>query len=96
MCSFEEEDELHINNICSHNMYEDKKKLVSLKKTKYGIAILGNNARTKVLGKGGAKINKHTRENDGLLVQGLKKNILSLGKIFDKGNTILLILNENL
>ena len=44
----------------------------SLKKNQHGNVILGNNAPTKVLGKGRAKINKHRGATDNLLVQVLK------------------------
>ena len=71
-----------------------KNKFVSLKRNKDGKVILGNSAPTKVLGKGRAKLDKHTKVTDALLVQGLKQNILSVGQIVEKGHTIVFTSNK--
>jgi len=60
-------------------MARDKNKFKSLGNKKDGKVIPGNNAPTKVLVKGRAKINKYRRATNILLVQGLKHNILSVG-----------------
>lgn len=50
--------------------------------SKGGEVVLGKNAPTKVLGKGRVYLDvKNTKEANVLLVEGLKKNILSVGQI---------------
>ena len=60
----------------------------SLKKNHHGNVILGTDVSTKVLGQGKAKINKTRATTDDFLVQGINKNILSVGQMTDKGNII--------
>lgn len=67
----------------------NKNKFESLKNNKYGKVILGNNAPTKVLGKGRAKLDQYTKVVDALLVQGIKQNILCVGQIANNGHIIM-------
>lgn len=69
-------------------MSGDKNKFESRNTNKNGKVILGNNAPTKVLGKVRAKLDKHNKAIEALLVQGLKQNILRVGQIDDNGCTI--------
>ena len=69
-------------------MTGNKSKMESLKKNQDGKVILSNDAPKKVLGKGRAIINKNIRAVDTLLVQGLKKNISSVGQMEDKISVI--------
>jgi len=89
LCSFEDEEELYIDSKCSHHMTRDKDKFEFLKKNKDGKVILENSAPTKVMGKGRIKLEKCTKAADVLLVQGIKKNILNLGQLANKGLIII-------
>lgn len=75
-------------------MCGDKNNFESLKKNKYGKVILGNSALTKVLGKGRAKLDKYTKVVDALLIQGLKKIVLSVGQMADKQHIIVFTSNK--
>jgi len=77
--SFEDEDEWYIYSGCSYHMTRDKSKMKSLRKNHHGNVILGIHVLAKVIGQGKAIINKTRVAFDALLVQGLKKNILSVG-----------------
>lgn len=76
--SFEDQDEWYIYSGCSHHINGDKSKMESLRKNHHGKVILGTNVSTNVLGQGKDRINKTRATTDPLLVQGLKKNILSV------------------
>jgi len=52
LCTFEEEDQWYVDNRCSHHMYGNKRRIISLKKNKSGKIIIGNGSSTKVLGEG--------------------------------------------
>ena len=79
--SFKDKDEWYIDSGCYHHMIGDKRKMESLRKNHHGNFILGTDVSGNVLGQGKAIINKTREEVDALLVQGLKKNILSVGQI---------------
>lgn len=88
MCSFKEEYEWYVDKAFSHHISRDNNELNSHKKNKDGKVILGNSAPVKGLGKGNVDIDNNAGSTNVLLVQGLKKNILSVGLIDDKGHTI--------
>lgn len=63
----------------SLHMLEDERKFLSLRKTKDGHVILGDNTPTKVLGKGKGNLGDEKEKSVGVLVvEGLKHNILSV------------------
>jgi len=58
-------------------------------KNKSGKIILGNGTFAEVLGKGNADVDiKNTKIKNVLMVDGLKDNFLSVGKITDKWNVV--------
>ena len=69
-------------------MNEDKIKMENLQKNQHGNVTLGTNVLEKLPGQGKARINKTRVTSNSLLVQQLKKNILSVGQIANKGNII--------
>eukprot|EP00253_Pinus_taeda_P025650 PITA_25650 len=87
--SFKEEYEWYIDSRFSHHMTGDKSKMESLKKNQYGKVIFGTNVPTKVTRKGKAKINRYIGANGSLLVQGLKKNILSVGQMEEETGKVI-------
>lgn len=69
-------------------MIGDKSKMKYLKRNQYGKVIISNDAPTKVSGKGRAIIKKNRKASSTLLVQCLKKNVLSVGQMVYKENVI--------
>jgi hypothetical protein len=69
-------------------MTRDQRKFSSLKK-KDGNVAFGDDASTKILGKGTVKIgSENVKEEKFLLVEYLKHNLLSVSKICDQGYTL--------
>jgi len=69
-------------------MIGDNDKFEFLKKNKDCKVIPVNNAPIKVMVEGRIKLEKYAKAVDGLLVQRLKQNILSVGQIANNGNII--------
>ena len=68
-----------------------KNQFVTLKKVKEGSATFGNNKFSKIIGKGTITLGiKYVEEENGLLVEHMKHNFLSVSQMCDQGNTLLL------
>ena len=69
-------------------MTGDQSKFVSLKKRGGNVAF-GDDSSTKILGKGTIKLgSENVKENNVLLVEDLKNNLLSVSKMCDEGYTL--------
>jgi hypothetical protein len=80
-----QKDSWYIDNGCSSHMKGGKSKFLSLKENKSGSVTFGNDAPGKTLGKGLVRlINRISKAQDVLFVDGLKHNILSVSQICEK------------
>ena len=83
-----EEDEWYIDSGCSSHMTGDQDKFISLKK-KGGNVAFGDNSSAKILGKCVVELGrKNVKENNVLLVEDLKHNLLSVSKMCDQRYTL--------
>jgi hypothetical protein len=83
-----EEYEWYIDNGCYSHMTGDQDKFISLKK-KGGNVTFGYDSSAKIIGKGVVEIGrKNGKENNVLLVEDLKHNLLSVRKMCDQGYTL--------
>jgi hypothetical protein len=70
-------------------MKGDKDNFLTLIKERYGSVAFRNDDSAKIIGKGTVKIgNKNTKEENVLLVEDMKHNILSVSQICDQGHKI--------
>ena len=84
------EDELYIESGCSTHRTGDQKKFISLKKGKSGSVAFGNYSTVKILGKGVADLqNEKLNSKCVLLIEDLKHNIPSVGKMCDQGYNLI-------
>jgi hypothetical protein len=66
----------------------DQDKFINLKR-KGGNVAFGDDSSTKIIGKGVVEIgSKNVKENNVLLVEDLKNNLLSVSKMCDQGYTL--------
>jgi hypothetical protein len=83
-----EEDEWYIDSGCSSHMTGDQDKFIILKR-KGGNVAFGDDSSAKILGKGVVELgSKNVKENNVLLVEDLKHNLLSVSKMCDQGYTL--------
>jgi hypothetical protein len=67
----------------------DKDMFLTLRKERDGSISFGNDDSTKIIGKGIVRIrNKNTKEQNVLLVEDMKHNILSVSQMCDKGHKV--------
>ena len=70
-------------------MTRDQNKFISLKKGKSGSVALGNDSTVKLLGQGVVNLgNKKLKVEGVLLIEYLKHNLLSVGKMCDQGHNL--------
>jgi hypothetical protein len=70
-------------------MKGDKDRFLTLIKERYGLVSFENDDSTKITGKGTVRIgNKNTKEENVLLVEDLKHNLLSVSQMCDQGHKI--------
>jgi hypothetical protein len=68
-------------------MTSDKDKFLTLRKEIDGSVSFGNNDSSKIIGKGTIRIeNKNEKEENVLLVEDMKHNLLSLSQMCDQGH----------
>ena len=80
------EDEWYIDSGCSAHMTGNQNKYINLKKRKSGSIALGNDSTIKILGKCAVNLgNKQLKVEGVLLIEYLKHNPLSVGKMCDQG-----------
>jgi hypothetical protein len=76
----------YVDNGCSKHMTGDKNMFLTLKKERDGSVSFGNDNSTKIIGRGTVKLrNKDAKEENVLLVEGMKHNILSVSQMCDQG-----------
>jgi len=90
ICMFYHDYQWYIDSGCYHHMLGEKSGFLSLRKTKDGHVILGDNTHAKVLGKGKVILgNEELNAVDVLLVEGLKQNILSVIQMVYGGKEVI-------
>jgi hypothetical protein len=77
----------YVESICSKNMKGDNDMFLTLKKERDGSVSFGNDNSTRIIGRGTFKIgSKDAKEENVLLVEDMKHNILSVSQMCDQGN----------
>jgi hypothetical protein len=70
-------------------MTGDKDMFLTLRKERYGPVSFGNDDSAKIIGKGTTIIgNKNTKEENVLLVEDMKHNILSVSQMCGQGHKV--------
>jgi hypothetical protein len=70
-------------------MIGDKDNFLTLRKETYGSVSFGNDDSSKIIGKGTVRIgNKNTKEENVLLVEDMKHNLLSVSQMCDQGHKV--------
>ena len=78
--------EWYIHSGCSTHMTGDQNKFITFKKGKSGSVAFGNDSTVKIFGKGVVNLgNKKLKAEGVLLIEDLKYNLLSVGKMCDQG-----------
>jgi hypothetical protein len=76
----------YIDSGCSKHMTGDKDKFMSISKSKTGNVTFGNDEPGKIKGKGMVSLsNSKGKDQDVMLVDGLKHNFLSVSQMCDRG-----------
>jgi hypothetical protein len=77
----------YIDSGCSKHMTGDQSKFLKLNKKGKGKVTFGDNMSAMILGKGTVSLgNNKTKEEDVLLVENLKPNLLSVSQTCDQGS----------
>jgi len=80
---------VYIYSGCSNHMTGDQIKFINLNNKVKGKVTFGDNMSAKILGKGTVSLgNNKTKEEDVLLVENLKPNILSVSQTCDQGHIL--------
>ena len=86
LCATEKQDLWHMDSGCSKHMTIDPTRFIKLKDNKVRVTF-GDNNSSKIIGKGTTIINSNIKEENVLLVENLKCNILCVSKTCDQGNS---------
>jgi hypothetical protein len=79
----------YVDSGCSKHMTGDKDKFLTLRKERDGSVSFGNDDSAKIIGKGTVRIgNKNTKEENVLLVEDMKHNLLSVSQMCDQGHKV--------
>jgi hypothetical protein len=79
----------YVDSGCSKHMIGDRDKFVTLQKERNGSVSFRNDNPAKIIGEGIVRIgNKNTKEQNVLLVEDMKHNILSVSQMCDQGHKI--------
>jgi hypothetical protein len=85
----------YIDSGCSKHMTGDQNIFLTLKKTKGGNVMFGNDNSTKIIGKGTISLgSEKAKEENVLLIEDMKHNLLSVSQICDQGHTLFLTLES--
>jgi len=72
-------------------MKGDEDRFLTLRKGRYGSVSFGNDNLARIIGRGEIRIrNKDTKEENVLLVEDMKHNIISVSQMCDQGHKLLL------
>jgi hypothetical protein len=86
----------YIDSGCSKHMTRDKGKFLSLSERKSGNVTFGNDAPSKIKGKGMVSLsNGKLKAQDVLLVDGLKHNMLSVIQMCDRGCEVMFMSKDS-
>jgi transposase InsO family protein len=79
----------YVDSGCSKHMIGDKDNFLTLRKERDGLVSFGNDDSAKIIGKGTIRIgNKNTKEENVLLVEYTKHNLLSVIQMCDQGHKV--------
>jgi hypothetical protein len=79
----------YVDSGFSKHMTGDKDKFLTLKKERDGSISFGNDNSAKIIGRGTIKIgNKEAKEENVLLVEDMKHNLLSISQMCDQGHKL--------
>ena len=73
-----------IDSGCSHHMTSDMTKFIKFRNHDGGIVRVGNNVTCHIIGTRSITLDSKTNIDDVHIVDGLKHNLLSVGKLVDK------------
>jgi hypothetical protein len=80
----------YVDSGFSKHMTSDEDKFITLRKERYGSISFGSDDLARIIGKGTTRIgNKDTKEENVLLVEYMKHNILSVSQMCDQGHTLM-------
>ena len=85
LCAMKSQNLWNLDNGCSKHMTGDPKKFITLKDNK-GKVTFGDNASSKIIGKGTVVVNNKIKVQNALLGENLRPNLLSVNKTCDHGN----------
>ena len=85
LCATEKHNLRHIDSGCSKHMIGEPKKFIGPRKYNKGKVTLEDNMSSKIIGKGTATINNKIKDENVLLVEDLKPNLLSVSETCDQG-----------
>jgi hypothetical protein len=79
----------YVDSGCSKHMTGDRDKFLTLRKERDGPVSFGNDDSTKIIGKGTVRFgNKNEKEENVLLVEYMKHNLLSVSQMCDQGHKV--------
>jgi hypothetical protein len=79
----------YVDSGCSKYMTGDRDKFLTLRKERDGSMSFGNDDSSKIIGKGIVRIgNKNEKAENGLLVEDMKHNLLSMSQMCDQGHKV--------
>jgi hypothetical protein len=79
----------YVDSGCSKHMTGDRDMFLTLRKERDGSVSFGNDDSAKIIGKGTVRIgNKNTKEENVLLVEDMKHNLLSVSQMCDQGHKV--------
>jgi hypothetical protein len=80
----------YVDNGCSKHMTGDQNKFLNLKRKEKGSVIFGDDVSAKILGRGTVSLgNNRAKEENVLLVENLKPNLLSVSQTCDQGHILI-------
>ena len=86
LCATEKQNLWHMESGCSKHMAGDPTKFLSLKRKQKGKVTFGDNLSSEITGKGTMVIRDKIKDENVLLIENLKPNILSVIQTCDQGH----------
>jgi hypothetical protein len=75
----------YIDNTCLKNVIGEKNMFLTLKKERDGSMLFGNDNPTRIIGRGTINLgSKYAKEENVLLVEDMKQNLLSVSQMCDQ------------
>jgi hypothetical protein len=79
----------YVDSGCSKHMTGDRDRFLTLRKERDGSVSFRNDDSTKIIGKDRVRIeNKNTKDENVLLVEDIKHNLLSVSQMCDQGHKV--------